>query len=150
MMAREFLERNEPERAVREYVAVATYQPDDPWPHQQMAAIYEGMQNWQLRSAALQEALLRSPVKGMIAYQLALSEWRQGRLQSAIEGMEYAAGAPDLGRAEQLNARFHLAGFHADNGHPEITVRILRSILAEEPTFTPARVFLSRLERSRR
>jgi lysophospholipase L1-like esterase len=147
MMAREYLRRREPERAMQEYAAVAAYQPDDPWPHQQIAAIYEGMENWTLRSAALQEALLRSPVKGMIAYQLALSEWKLGHLGNAIQGMEFASGAPDLNRDERLNARFFLAGFHSDNGHPEIAVRLLRALLAEEPSFAPARAFLERLER---
>jgi tetratricopeptide (TPR) repeat protein len=150
MMAHLYLERGDLERARQEYEAVAVYQPDDPWPYQQIAVSYEAEENWKLRSAALQEALVRSPVKGMIAYQLAMSEWKQGRLGNAIQGMEFAAGAPELKPEERQNARFYLAGFLSDNGRRQDAITTLRAILTDDPSFVPARQFLWRLERSSR
>lgn len=149
-MAHIYVGKGDLERARREYAAVAVYQPDDPWPHQQIANLYGMEGNWKLRSAALQEALVRSPVKGMIAYQLAMSEWKQGHLARALEGMEFASGAPDLKPGERQNARFYLAGFLSDSGRKEEAIRTLRAILADDPSFTPARQFLVRLERSSR
>jgi tetratricopeptide (TPR) repeat protein len=148
MLGHAYLERGDLERARREYAAIAVFQPDDPWPHQQIARLYEAEGNWKLRSAALQEALVRSPVKGMIAYQLAMSEWKQGHLGNAIRGMEFASGAPELKREERQNARFYLAGFLSDDGRREDAIRTLRSILADDPSFAPAQKFLSRLERN--
>ncbi len=150
MMGHLFLARGDLERAREEYRAVAVYQPDDPWPHQQIANLYGMEGNWKLRSAALQEALVRSPVKGMIAYQLAMSEWKQGHLARAVEGMEFASGAPDLKPEERQNARFYLAGFLSDSGRKEDAIRTLRAILADDPSFKPARQFLLQLERSSR
>jgi lysophospholipase L1-like esterase len=150
MMGHLYLERGDLARARQEYEAVAVYQPDDPWPHQQIAGFYEAEGNWRLRSAALQEALVRSPVKGMIAYQLAMSEWKQGHLEKAIQGMEFAAGAPELKREERQNAQFYLAGFLSDCGRREDAIRTLRSILTGDPSFMPARQFLRRLERNPR
>jgi tetratricopeptide (TPR) repeat protein len=148
MLAHVYLERGDLQRAREEYEAVAVYQPDDPWPRQQIAGLYEAEGNWKLRSASLQEALVRSPVKGMIAYQLALSEWKQGHLDNAIRGMEFAAGAPEFKPEERWNAQFYLAGFLSDKGWRDDAIRTLRSILAENPSFVPARQFLGRLERN--
>ncbi len=145
MMAHLYLERGNLELARNEYRAVAVHQPDDPWPHQQIAALYESEGKWPLRSASLQEALVRSPVKGMIAYQLAISEWRQGHLDKAITAMDFAAGAPELNRTERQNAQFYLAGFLSDNNRRNDAIRVLRTMLAEDPSFMPARQFLSRL-----
>jgi tetratricopeptide (TPR) repeat protein len=150
IMAHLYVERRDHERARNEYRAVTVYHPDDPWPYQQIAALYEAEGDWPRRSAALQEALVRSRVKGMIAYHLALSEWKQGRLDKAISAMEFAAGAPELQPDEQKNARFYLAGFLSDKGRRIDAINVLRAILADDPSFTPARVFLSRLERNTR
>jgi hypothetical protein len=61
MMGHLYLQRGNLKRARQEYMAIAVYQPDDPWPHQQIARLYEVDQNWPLRSAALQAALIRFP-----------------------------------------------------------------------------------------
>jgi tetratricopeptide (TPR) repeat protein len=146
IMGHLYLQRGNLERAREEYRAVAVYQPDDPWPHLQIAGLYEAEENWPLRSAALQAALIRSPVKGMIAYQLGLSKWKEGDFKKAIEAMEFASGAPEFTPEQQMNARFYLAGFLSDGGHPEESIKILRAILSENPSFEPARQFLFRLE----
>ncbi len=150
MMGHLYLQRGNLERARQEYMAVAVYQPDDPWPYQQIARLYEAEENWPLRSAALQAALIRSSVKGMIAYQLGLSKWKEGDLKKAIEAMEFASGAPEFRPEERLNARFYLAGFLSDSGRRDEAVAILRAILAEHPSFDPARQFLYQLERGTR
>ncbi len=150
LMGHLYVKRGDLERARQEYGAVAVYQPDDPWPHQQIARLYGAEENWKLRSAALQEALVRSPVKGMIAYQLAMSEWKQGHLGRAIQGMEFASGAPELKPEERQNARFYLAGFLSDSGRRGDAIRTLRALLTDDPSFVPARQFLMRLERSAR
>jgi tetratricopeptide (TPR) repeat protein len=83
----------------------------------------------------------------MIAYQLGLSKWKEGDLKKAIEAMEFASGAPEFQPEERLNARFYLAGFLSDSGRRHDAVRILRAILAENPSFEPAQQFLYRLEK---
>ncbi len=148
MMAHVYLNRKDFERAKREYLAIAVYQPEDPWPYQQIAALFELQGEWHQRSAALQEALMRSPIKGMLAYQFALSEWKQGHLKQALVAMEFASGAPELRREERENARFYLAGFLSDSGQPQRAREVLRVILSENPSFAPAQKFLQQLERA--
>jgi len=148
MMAHVYLDRKDFERAKLEYLAVAVYQPEDPWPYQQIATVFELQGDWPRRSAALREALMRSPIKGMLAYQLALSEEKQGHLKQAIVAMEFASGAPDLKREERENARFYLAGFLSDSGQHEQAKEVLLAILSENPSFVPARTFLQQLERT--
>jgi lysophospholipase L1-like esterase len=147
MMAHVYLDRKNFEGAKREYLAVAVYQPEDPWPYQQIATLFELQGDWPRRSAALREALMRSPVKGMLAYQLALSEWKQGHLKEALAAMEFASGAPDLTRTERENARFYLAGFLSDGGQRDRARDVLQTILTENPSFEPAQKFLHQLER---
>ena len=147
-MGRVYLERGDFERARREYIAIAVYQPDDPWPYEQIARLYGTEENWPLRSVALLEGLMRSPLKGNIAYQLALSEEKQGHLEKAIRAMQLAAAAPELKREEHENASFYLAGLLSDGGRRDEAIRILRDILEANPAFVPARKFLSRLERN--
>jgi tetratricopeptide (TPR) repeat protein len=141
-------ERGDLERARREYIAIAVCQPDDSWPYEQIARLYGAEENWPLRSVALLEAFLRSPLKGNIAYQLALSEEKQGHPDKAIRAMQLASAAPELKREERENARFYLAGLLSDSGRRDEAIRILRDILAENPEFVPARKFFSRLERN--
>jgi lysophospholipase L1-like esterase len=148
MMAHVYLDRKNFEGAKREYLAIAVHQPEDPWPYQQIATMFEMQGDWPRRSAALQEALMRSPVKGMLAYQLALSEWKQGHLHQALQAMEFASGAPELKQEERENARFYLAGFLSDSGQPQRARAVLRAILAENPSFVPAQKFLQQLERT--
>jgi tetratricopeptide (TPR) repeat protein len=147
-MGHVFQERGDLERARGEYIAIAVYQPEDPWPYEQIARLYGAEGNWPLRSVALLEGLMRSPLKGNIAYQLALSEEKQGHLDKAIRAMQLAAAAPEFKREEHENASFYLAGLLSDSGRREEAILILRDILAENPLFVPARKFLSRLERN--
>jgi len=147
-MGHVFQERGDLERARREYIAIAVYQPEDPWPYEQIARLYGAEENWPLRSVALLEGLMRSPLKGNIAYQLALSEEKQGHLDKAIRAMQLAAAAPELKREERENASFYLAGLLSDSGRRDEAIRILRDILDANPAFMPARKFLSRLERN--
>lgn len=148
-MAREYLRRGDPASARREYEAVAVFSPDDPWPHEAMARTYELEKDWQHAAAALRETLRRSSGKGLIAYRLALIEWRQRRLGEAIRSMEIAAQSPELTRSERQNALFYLAGFFADGGRPDRSRMLLEDILAEDPSYAPARTFLERLSRNR-
>jgi tetratricopeptide (TPR) repeat protein len=143
-----YLERGDHERARREYIAIAVHQPDDPWPYEQIARLYGAEGNWPLRSFALLEALLRSPLKGNLGYQLALNEEKLGHLDKAVRAMQLAAAAPEFKREEHENASFYLAGLLSDSGRRDEAITILRDILAANPAFVPARKFLSRLERS--
>jgi lysophospholipase L1-like esterase len=147
-MGHVFGERGDLERARREYIAIAVYQPDDPWPYEQIARLYGAEGNWPLRSVALLEGLLRSSLKGNIAYQLALNEEKQGHLDKAISAMLMASSAPELTREERENASFYLAGLLSDNGRRNEAIRILHGILTENPASEPATKFLSRLERN--
>ncbi len=137
MLAHLYLERGSLEAARNEYRAVAVYLPDDPWPYQQLARLSEMESDWPARSAALREALARSSAKGLIAYQLALSEWKQGHLDKAMTAMDFAAGAPELKPEERENARFYLAGFLSDVGNRARARELLLAILKENRLVRP-------------
>ncbi len=137
-MAQEYLRRGNFEAARREYEAIATYTPDDPWPFRMIADTYETEKNWPLRSAALREALKRPGPQGMLAYQLGLCEMNMGRTAKAIRAMNAAAEAPEFTFEERANARFHLAGLLSDIGQKNDAIGILRAILQEDSTYVPA------------
>jgi tetratricopeptide (TPR) repeat protein len=145
-MAKMYEGRGDFDRARHEYEAIAVFSPDDPWPYQQIAHTYEIEENWPARSEALRMALRRAPAKGLIGYQLALSEWRQNHLEEAIRLMDLAASAPELSRPERQNALFFLAGFLSDEGRSGEARKVLRLILTDDPTFVPALRFLRKLE----
>jgi lysophospholipase L1-like esterase len=147
VMAEEFLRRGDLPNARREYEAIAVFSPDDPWPHQKIAATYEREERWLERAGALREAIRRSPAKGLLAYQMALSAWKGGRMEEAIRAMEAASFAPELTSSERRNARFFLAGFLSDRGERDRARTILKAILVDAPDYAPARQFLARLER---
>jgi tetratricopeptide (TPR) repeat protein len=146
-MADEYHRRGDLPNARKEYEAIAVFSPDDPWPYQKIAATYELEEKWLDRAGALRQAIRRSPAKGLLAYQLALSEWKGGRIVEAIGAMEAASLAPEITPSERANARFFLAGFLSDRGERERARTILKVILVDIPDFAPARQFLARLER---
>lgn len=148
-MAQEYLRRGNIEAARREYEAIATYTPADPWPFRMIADTYESEKNWPLRSAALREALKRPGPQGMLAYQLGLCEMQMGRTAKAIRAMTAAAEAPEFTFQERANARFHLAGLLSDIGQKKDAIGILQTILQEDSTHGPARKLLGLLERSK-
>jgi len=147
-MADEYIRRKDYASARKQYRAVAMFAPDDPFPYQQVARTYELEQDWENREIALQSALERSSSKGLILYHLAMSQWKQGRLDKACATMEAATVRPELSLEERQNARFYLAGFFNDNGQKEKAKGVLRLILTENPGFAPAKQFLFSLERS--
>lgn len=144
-MAAEYLRRGQAERAREEYRAVSQFAPRDPYPFLSIATTYEREERWQDREKALREAFLRSEKKGMILYQIAMAQSRQGFVKNAAATMEAAASAPELTAEERMNALFYAAGFHYEAGERSITKELLRRILSENPGFAPARVFLGRL-----
>ena len=146
-MAEHWLRRGDAASARREYEAIAIFSPDDPWPHARIAEIYRDEKNWRACSEALQQAIRRPGPRGMLLYQLALSESAQGQTRSAIQWMTAASGAPEFTPAQQQNARFYLAGFYSDAGRRGMAVHILKEILADDPSFVPAQRFLEKLER---
>jgi|WetSurMetagenome_2_1015567.scaffolds.fasta_scaffold04394_5 tetratricopeptide (TPR) repeat protein len=137
-MAQEYLRRKNFDAARREYEAIATYTPDDPWPFRMIADTYETEENWPMRSAALREALRRPGPQGMLAYQLGVCEMRMGRTAKAIRAMSAAAAAPEFTFEERANARFHLAGLLSDVGQTKDAIEILQSLLKEDSTYVPA------------
>lgn len=146
-LAEEYLSRKDFERARQEYLAVSMYVPDEPYPLLQIAKTFEIEENWGQREVYLEKALPLTGNKGMIRYQLALAQWKQGKLEAARRNMENAAYARDLTAEQQLNARFYLAGFLADAKRKEDARKVLREILQINPRFQPAITFLERLEK---
>lgn len=146
-LAEEYLSRGDFERARQEYLAVSMYVPEEPYPLLQIAKTFELEENWGQREIYLEKALPLVSGKGMIQYQLALSQWKQGKLEEACQNMEKAVYARDLTEAQKLNARFYLAGFLSDAGRKEAAKAVLREILQIDPRFQPAITFLERLEK---
>jgi tetratricopeptide (TPR) repeat protein len=147
-IAETYIKRKEFNSARNEYRAVTVFAPDLPYPYVHIARTYELEGDWGNRETALQQALLRSATKGMILYEIAMSQWKQGKMEDACTTMEKAASSPDLKFSEQQNARFYLAGFFMDAHRPEKAVQILHALLAEDPGFRPAQQFLSKIEHS--
>lgn len=146
-MAEHWLRRGDGNSARREYEAIAVFSPDDPWPHVRIAEIYRDEKNWNGCSAALQQAIRRPGQRGMLYYQLALSESALGHREDAVRWMTAATQAPEFTQAQLQNARFYLAGFYSDAGKRDMARRILTGLLAEDPSFVPAQRFLEKLER---
>ncbi|HUI64015.1 MAG TPA: hypothetical protein VL126_04175 [Bacteroidota bacterium] len=147
-MAAEEIRRGAYEAAREEYRAISVFAPEDPTPHLDIARTYESQQMWAERESALADALSRSPLQGMVLYQMALCQWKLGNLPRAIRTMEAASEAPEFHPAQRHNALFYLAGFLSDSRRPDAAVKVLQLILAEDPSFEPARIFLAKLQRS--
>lgn len=144
-MADHYISQGEYEKARREYLAVSVFAPDDPYPFFAVAKTYELEQAWPEREHYLRKALPLSPQKGMLIYQIALAEWRQGKLQQASASMVRALDFPDLKREEKMNARFYLAGFLYEGGQARQAAGVLLDILREAPDFAPAQAFLQKI-----
>lgn len=149
-MALSWMHRKNWEAARRECEAIALFVPADPWPYRMMAETYRAQMRWDLCAEALEQAARRSRQQGMVMYELGLARMHSGDTRGAIEAMTTASGAPEFSRDERANARFHLAGLLSDDGRRDEAKRVLRSLLADLPTFEPARILLSRLEGEQR
>jgi lysophospholipase L1-like esterase len=145
LMAEDYLRRGNEPSARGEYLALAVFSPDDPWPWRMMAESFKRESKWDLRAAALAECLRRPGQHGMVAYELALTCQRLNDRQGAVNAMSIAARAPEFSREQRKNAEFFLAGFLSDDGRTGEAVEILTSLLREDPGFVPAREFLMRL-----
>jgi tetratricopeptide (TPR) repeat protein len=149
-MATSWLNRGDREAARKEYEAVAMFVPDDPWPYRMLAETYRQEQQWRRCADALEEALRRSRQQGMVLYDLGLARMNAGDTRAAIEAMAGAAQAPEFNADERANARFHLAGLLSDEHRIADAIGVLKVLLAELPTYQPARILLNRLEGSQR
>ena len=145
-MALSWMQRQDWEAARRECEAIALFVPGDPWPYRMMAETYRQQTRWDLCAEALEQAARRSRQQGMILYELGLARMHSGDTRGAIEAMTSATGAPEFSRDERANARFHLAGLLSDDGRGDEARRVLRTLLADLPTFQPARTLLATLE----
>jgi tetratricopeptide (TPR) repeat protein len=148
-MAEEYIKRKDFKAARREYLAVSVFAPDDPYPYQEVARTYETEGDWGMREVWLKMTLPRSDEKGMIQYQIALSQWKQARFKEACQSMLAALNFPDLDRGERQNALFYLAGFYSEANDAENAKKVLIGLLQEDPNFKPGRIFLRKLSRSK-
>jgi tetratricopeptide (TPR) repeat protein len=144
-MAEYYLARKEYRQARWEYLAVNSYFPDDPEPFIQIARSYRTIEKWDSCEAFYQRALERKPGNGMIFYQIAIAQWRQKKLSSAITNMEKAGYAPDLNKEQRLNAKYYLAGFLGEADKISEAETVLKEILRENPQYAPAYQLLSKL-----
>lgn len=149
-MADQFIRARQFERARQEYLAVSLYAPDDPYPYHQIARTYELEGDWAHREVYLRRALKYAPNKGMMHYQIAISQWQQKKIADACASMADALRYPDLTPEQKKNARFYLAGFYADLGKLATSRDILLEILREDPGYQPARIFLQKLTNRRK
>lgn len=144
-MATAYLERGDLERARDRYRAVALFAADDPYPLTQLARTYEKSGEWAFCERALEEAADRSASKGLLLYQIAQAQYKQGRVREAAETMQKATLSPELSRQQRFNAMYYRSGFLLESGDTAGARRDLQSILAEDPSFTPARRFLAQI-----
>jgi Tfp pilus assembly protein PilF len=149
-MALSWMQRKNWEAARRECEAIALFVPADPWPYRMMAETYRQQTRWDLCAEALAQAARRSRQQGMVQYELGLARMNSGDMRGAIEAMTAATQAPEFSRDERANARFYLAGLLSDDSRPDEARRVLRTLLADQPAFQPARVLLNRLEGSKK
>ena len=145
-MAEEYFRRKEYERARQEYLAVSVFAPDDPYPLQQVAKIYEVEGAWPQREIYLRKTLPLSAQPGMIFYQIAMAQWQQKSFAAACESMAKALTFSDLNAAQKKNARYYLAGFYAEAKDLARAREILIALLRDDPGFQPARIFLQKLQ----
>ena len=144
-MADEYMRRGEAEAARDRYRAVALFAADDPYPLAQLARTYEKTGDWVLCERALVEAADRTTENGLLLYQIAQVQYKQGRAADAASSLEHAAAAHELTPDQRLNALFYRAGFLLESGDTTRARQALRSILAENPQFRPAQQFLAQI-----
>lgn len=144
-MAEKYLQRKDYRRARQEYQAISSYFSEDPEPYIQSARIYRAEEKWDSCETAYQQALKFKPGNGMIYYQMAVAQWKQGKLSEAIKNMEKASFAPDLNQEQKLNAQYYLAGFLGEADRVEQAKALLIKILREHPTYVPAQQLLYQL-----
>jgi Tfp pilus assembly protein PilF len=144
-MADEYARRGDVEAAGDRYRAVALFATDDPYPLSQLARMYEKTGDWVRCELAYAEAASRASERGLLLYQVAQAQHKQGRPADAAALMEKAAAAPELTRAQRFNALYYRAGFLLESGDTSRARQTLRSILAEDPQFRPARQFLAQI-----
>ena len=145
-MAEEWLRLGQHNQARRHYLAVSVFAPDDPYPYSQIANIFQQEGRWAEREFFLRKELQCSQNKGMVYYQIAMSQYKQRRFSQAIKSMKTALDVPGLDEQQKLNARFYLAGFYFETKQSELATNELQSILAEAPGFEPARKFLQQIQ----
>lgn len=144
-MAEVYLQRKDYRQARQEYQAISSYFPEDPEPYIQSARSYRVEEKWDSCETAYQQALKFKSGNGMILYQIAFSQWKQGKLSDAIQNMETASYAPDLNQEQRLNAQYYLAGFLGEAARIEEAKALLTKILHEHPTYFPAQKLLYQL-----
>jgi lysophospholipase L1-like esterase len=149
LMAEDQLRRGNESAARGEYLAVAVFSPEDPWPWRMMAESFKRESKWDMRAAALAECLRRPGQHGMVAYELALTCAQANDRQGAVNAMAIAAQAPEFSAEQKKNAKFFIAGYLSDAGRTGDAVEILTSLLREDPGFAPAQQFLMRLRGQR-
>ena len=149
-LAEFYLERKDYQRARQEYLSVNSYFPEDPEPFIQLARTYRLTEKWDSCETFYQKALELKPGNGMIFYQIAIAQWRQKKLSSAIANMEKAGYAPDLNKEQKLNAKYYLAGFLGEAEKIDEALRVLQEILQQDPQYAPAHQLLGKLNQYKR
>jgi tetratricopeptide (TPR) repeat protein len=149
-LAEVYLERKDYQQARQEYLSVNSYYPEDPEPFIQIARTYRVTEKWDSCETFYQKALELKPGNGMIFYQIAIAQWRQKKLTSAIANMEKAGYAPDLNKEQKLNAKYYLAGFLGEAEKIDEALRVLQEILQQDPQYAPAHQLLGKLNQYKR
>jgi tetratricopeptide (TPR) repeat protein len=144
-MAGEYLRRGDVEAARDRYRAVALFASDDPYPLAQLARTFEQAGDWVRCEQALAAAAVRTRENGLLLYQLAQAQYKQGRPAAAAASLDRAAASPELTREQRFNALFYRAGFLLESGDTSLARQTLRMILAEDPQFRPAQRFLAQI-----
>ncbi len=145
-LAEIYEKQDAPEKALQEYFAVVINQPENPAPYNRIANLYQKIGRWDLREKYLRLELQYSEGKGATLYQIALSQWKQNRLQDAVNTMTSALQYTGMDEGEKLNALFYLAGFYFDLKDYNSSEQTLKQILQSRPGFAPARSFLARID----
>jgi tetratricopeptide (TPR) repeat protein len=145
-MADIYLQEGQVEKARQHYLAVIMFVQTDPYPYIRVAATYAMENNWLGCEKFYQKAVELDPARGMAYYQLAMAQSKQQKWQAAAVNMSNALRASGLDTQQKQNAAFYLAGFLKEAGKISQAINVLQQILARDPSFTPARIFLQQLQ----
>lgn len=144
-MADYYLERNQPEKARQQYLAVNSYYPQRPEPLFKIAQTFEQLKEWREAETYYLSSLSRSVQRGILYHRLARVQWQQKKMAAAVNTIQMAISAPDLPAQERRTAKLELAGFFLSLDRKEYAIRVLDDILHESPNFQPAREMWQKL-----
>lgn len=124
--------------AYKEYLAIIAMIPDNVPAHNALIECARQAKDWPMVEQSCKRALPLFDQRGMILYNLALSQRMLGQMGPAMQNILEAMKAPELNLEQAVNIRYTYALFLLDLRDAQEAQKVLRSIVEQAPDFLPA------------